>query len=91
MDDQQSVVNKLADIHRQLERINAHPFLKSWASTPRMLMLMFLKGAAFGLGSVLGASLFLSMIMYFLSYVEFVPILGEWVSEIIQEVQKARH
>ena len=57
-------------------------------SHTKELLLQLLKGMAFGLGSVLGASVIVTLTVYLLSQVEFIPIIGEWVKNIIQEIQK---
>jgi type IV secretory pathway TrbF-like protein len=51
-------------------------------------MFQFLKGTAFGLGTLLGATIVMSIIVFILSQVEFVPIIGEWVAEILNEIQQ---
>ena len=47
-----------------------------------------MKGAAFGLGSVIGATVFVSLIIYLLSQVAFLPIIGEWIKIILEEIHK---
>ncbi|MDA1107722.1 MAG: DUF5665 domain-containing protein [Proteobacteria bacterium] len=61
---------------------------------PRRKMLLdnFLGGVAWGLGSVMGGTLVLTVVIivvgYLLGKIEFVPIIGEWVQAISQEVAK---
>lgn len=76
------------DIRQELRRLNAHQLITAYDSTRRLLVLQFLKGTAFGLGSVLGASIVLSAIVYLLSQIEFVPIIGQWVKAILHQVQQ---
>lgn len=75
-------------IRDELERLNAHPLLRAYANTPRMLYFMFLKGVAFGLGSVVGATIVVSVLVYLLSQIEFVPIVGEWVRALLDVIQQ---
>ncbi len=75
-------------IEAELERVNSHRLVKVYNSISQLLLFHFLKGIAFGLGSVLGATIIVSILAYVLSQFEFVPILGEWVKLIVQEIQK---
>ena len=53
-----------------------------------MLTLMFLKGAAFGLGSVVGATVVVSLLVYLISQIELLPIIGEWVRAVLDVVKQ---
>lgn len=81
------MLRALHGIEQHLQALREHPFIAVYGSTPRMLLLQFLKGAAFGLGSVLGAGLILSFVVYLLSQIQFVPILGELIKEILAQIQ----
>ncbi len=48
----------------------------------KMLGRQFLRGIAFGLGSVLGATIVVSSLIYMLASINFIPIIGEWAREI---------
>ena len=47
----------------------------------------FLKGLASGLGWIIGATILVSLLTYILSQIEFIPILGEIVSQLIEEIE----
>jgi hypothetical protein len=49
----------------------------------------FLRGLAFGLGSVIGATFLVYLLVQILSQIEFIPILGDWALRLIAEVEKA--
>ena len=59
-------------------RIIGNPWKLMWFS--------LLKGLMIGFGSVLGATVVVAVFVYLLAQIEFVPILGEWVSQIIEQV-----
>jgi hypothetical protein len=82
------VVNQVESINRQLDKLNNHKLILAYNSIPRLLWFHLLKGVAFGLGSVLGATVVLSTLVYLLSQMEFIPIIGEWVSAIIEVVKQ---
>lgn len=54
---------------------------------PRMLFRSLLNGVAFGLGSFLGATLFVSMLIYSLSSIDFIPIIGDWAAQVAERIQ----
>ena len=47
----------------------------------------FLKGLASGLGWIIGATILVSLLTYILSQIEFIPILGDIVSQLIKEIE----
>ena len=53
----------------------------------RIVGVSFIKGLASGLGWIIGATLLVSLLTFFLSQIEFVPIIGDWVSRIILEIK----
>jgi hypothetical protein len=81
------IKEELECIHQQLDQLNKHKFIRLFNSTPKMLWFQFLRGMAFGLGSVLGATIVVSFLVSLLAQIEFIPIIGEWANEIIVEVQ----
>ena len=82
--------SELQQIRDALDTLNEHKFVRLFNSTPRMLWFQFLRGLAFGLGSVMGATLVVSLLISLLSQIEFIPIIGEWAQEIMLEIQKGK-
>lgn len=72
----------------ELEKLNGHRFVKVNNSLWRLLSFQFARGLAFGLGTALGASLLVSVIAWWLSQFEFVPILGAWATEILNSMDQ---
>ena len=90
-----SSVDQLKQIHasilkieQELERVNAHKLVRVYNSIPQLIGFQFIKGMAFGLGSVIGATIIVSIVVYLLSQIEFVPVIGEWVKLISEEIKK---
>lgn len=81
-------VNKVND---QLSQINSHKLIKIYDSTHRLLFFYFIKGIVFGLGTVLGATIVVSILAYILAQFEFIPIIGEWVKAISDEINNTRN
>jgi hypothetical protein len=52
-----------------------------------MLLQAVLRGMAVGLGTVVGASILVSLLLYMLSQIDFLPIIGDWATEIANEIR----
>ncbi|MFO1347862.1 MAG: DUF5665 domain-containing protein [Pseudomonadales bacterium] len=85
------IAQHIRSIEQQLQKISSHPLIVKPPTTARELLLQFLKGAAFGLGSVAGAGIILSLIIYLLSQIQFVPILGDFIKDILMQIQPPTH
>lgn len=81
------VLQELNAIRDELAKLNSHKLIRVYNSEWKMMAFNFLRGIAMALGSIFGATVVLSVIMYLLSQIEVVPLIGEWVTEIIQQVQ----
>jgi len=67
-----------------------HKLLRDYSSTWRLLWLNFLRGLAFGLGSVIGATILVYLTIQILAQIEFIPILGEWAVQLIEQIETKR-
>ena len=88
-DDTAAMAQEMRALRDEVRQLNAHRFVRLHNSIPRLLAFNFARGLAFGLGTVLGASVLLSAVAWSLSQVEFLPIIGEWVSEIARQMEDA--
>ncbi|WP_417250261.1 DUF5665 domain-containing protein [Celeribacter sp.] len=79
----QSAIDALTE---EVNRLNNHKFLRIQNSTARMLWYQFLRGLMFGFGSVVGASIVVSIVGYVLNQMEVVPIIGEWAKQLASEI-----
>ena len=70
-----------------IKELTNHKFLKMHNSLRAILLVSFFKGLVSGLGWILGATILVSLLTYVLSQIEFIPILGEWVSQLIIEIK----
>ena len=80
---------ELRALRREVARLNSHAFIRMHDSLIRVLAFNFARGLVFGLGTVLGASVLLSVVAWSLTQVEFLPIIGEWASEIARQMEQA--
>ena len=71
-----------------IKSLNNNNIFKIYNSTKKILFISFLKGLASGLGWIIGATILVSILTFALSQIQFIPILGEWVSKLITEIRK---
>lgn len=79
--------NSLDKLNKSIKELNEHYFFKMHSSFWKVLSISLFRGLLSGLGWVLGATILVSLLTYTLSQIEFIPILGEWVSQLINEIE----
>ena len=77
-------------LRTEVARLNSHRFVRIHNNLPRLLAFNFARGLAVGLGTVLGATVLLSVLVWSLSQIEFLPIIGEWAAEIAEQMRSAQ-
>lgn len=82
-----TVRDEIADLRQEVNRLNNHRFIKVHNSIPKLILFQLYRGIAFGLGGVLGATVFLSITVWSLSQIDFVPIIGDWAKELIAVIE----
>ena len=75
------------ELTQELRNLQEHYAMRSMSSRFSMMRAQFLRGLAFGLGSVMGATILVSVVGYMLSQIDFIPIIGEWATQIAEEIQ----
>ncbi len=86
---QDDLKNEIAGLRVELERLNGQRFIRVQNSLRLMLWHQFLRGLATGLGTVVGATILVSVFAYFLSQIDFIPIVGEWAAQIAERIGEA--
>ncbi|WP_341863958.1 DUF5665 domain-containing protein [Gymnodinialimonas sp. 57CJ19] len=76
-------------LREELSFLRQHRMFQVYQSVPRILLLRFAVGMAVGLGTVIGATVLLSIIVWALSQIEFLPIIGAWSVEIARQIEAA--
>ena len=79
--------NDLKKLSEAITSLNNNNIFKIYNSTKKILFISFLKGLASGLGWIIGATILVSLLTYILSQIEFIPILGDIVSQLIEEIE----
>ena len=78
---------EIKKLSEAIKSLNNNNILKIYNSTKKILFISFLKGLASGLGWIIGATILVSLLTYILSQIEFIPILGDIVSQLIEEIE----
>ena len=79
--------NEIKKLSEAIKSLNNNNIFKIYNSTKKILFISFIKGLASGLGWIIGATILVSLLTYILSQIEFIPILGDIVSQLIQEIE----
>ena len=79
--------NEIKKLSEAIKSLNNNNIIKIYNSTKKILFISFLKGLASGLGWIIGATILVSLLTYILSQIEFIPILGDIVSQLIEEIE----
>ena len=77
----------IKSLEKSLNKLLKHNFFKIYSSFWKLFLISLFRGLASGLGWVLGATILVSVLTYMLSQIEFIPILGDWVSRLIEEIE----
>ena len=79
--------NDIKKLSEAINSLNNNNIFKIYNSIKKILFISFLKGLASGLGWIIGATILVSLLTYILSQIEFIPILGDIVSQLIEEIE----
>lgn len=73
-------------LSKEIQRMKDMEVIQIFKNKWKFLGYSFLKGIMVGFGSVLGATVFLSIFIYILTEISAIPILGDFVKDIIQQI-----
>ena len=82
-----SLVQEITRLREELETLNGHSFIQRQNSFVRVVLAQFVRGIAYGFGWVVGATILVSFVVYLLSTIDFIPVVGGWASEIADMIQ----
>ena len=67
--------------------LRKHNFFRMHDSLWRLMFFSLIRGLASGLGWVIGATILVYLLTIILSQIEFIPILGDWASRLIEQIE----
>ena len=74
----------------EVRRFNEHRFVRIHNSPGRLILFQLMRGAALGLGTLMGATVLVSLLAWWASQFSFIPVLGEWLTQIVNEMEQGR-
>ncbi len=81
------LIAQISALRKEIAALREAAFLRQYERPWRLGAYGLLYGLAFGLGSALGASLLVALVVRFLGSIDFIPILGDWAQQIIEQIQ----
>lgn len=83
---EEQLSTELRALRAEVERMNNHRFVRLHDSLLKLGLFQLYRGLAFGLGSVLGATILVAFVVQMLSSIDFIPVLGNWAQQIIEQI-----
>lgn len=82
-----ALAREIKELATEISRLKKMDFMQVFNHPVKFLFYSFLKGLMIGFGSVLGASVLVGIFIYVLAQIRLVPILGDFVQEVINQIQ----
>ena len=83
------IADEVAALRKEIELLNSHRFVRIHNNLWRLWLMRFTSGLFTGLGTVIGATVLVSVVVLWLQQIEWVPVVGEWASEIARQIEAA--
>lgn len=80
------IIAEIQEIKQALEEIKSHRLFYIYNSIGRLYFFFLIRGILVGFGTVIGATVVVSLFVFILSQIEFIPIIGKWVTAILGEI-----
>ena len=82
--------NEAAQLLDEVRKLNEHKFVRAHDSWLGLLWFQMVRGLAFGLGSVVGATLLVAFLVSFLGQMDFIPVIGDWAKQILEILEASK-
>ena len=82
------LAREVAALRSEIALLNQHRFVRVQNSLWRLFAYRFAIGLFTGLGTVVGATVLVSVAIYWLQNIEWVPLIGDWAAEIAGQMQR---
>lgn len=74
----------------EVKRLNEHRFIRVQNSIWRLIVFQLVRGLALGLGTLMGATVLVSLLAWWASQFSFIPILGDWLTQLVAQIEQGR-
>lgn len=82
--------NEVRRLRELLEKLRLQQYVQVLLNIRRIAWVSFLSGIFSGLGTVIGATLVLTLLVYILSRLEVLPHIGKFIAEIVKIVKQQK-
>ena len=80
-------MDSIKQLEQAINDLKEHYLFKMNSSLSKTIFFSLVRGLSFGLGSVIGATILVYLLIFFLSQIEFIPIIGEWAARLIEQIE----
>lgn len=89
MDEHQNdpMMSEIRALRAEVVALNQHKFVRAHDSWIGLIWFQLVRGLAFGLGSVIGATVLVAIFVSLLAEMDFIPIIGDWAKQILDILQ----
>ncbi|MFA6305449.1 MAG: DUF5665 domain-containing protein [Candidatus Gracilibacteria bacterium] len=87
---EKDLVKAVNDMAKQVETLRDMELLQVLKHPWKLLWYSLLKGLMIGFGSVLGASVLITLFVYLLAQLSHVPVIGNYVDQILSKTETAQ-
>lgn len=85
--DQDALFAELKALRAEVETFNNHRFVRIQNKPWRLFLNRFVMGLATGFGTVFGATVLVSLVIYWLQGIDWLPLIGDWAGQIAEQMQ----
>ena len=82
-----SLAKENSKLAKEVNRLKNLEFVKVLKHPWRLMGLSFLKGAMVGFGTIVGVGILISVFFYIISKISFVPFIGEFIEEVVGQIE----
>lgn len=87
---EKSLTEAINDLTKLVDGLRLKKYLHIVDNPKKFLFYNFISGIASGLGTALGATIIFGLLIWILSKLQLVPIVGNWIVTVLDYIQKAR-
>ena len=87
-DPETALEEEVRALRGEIKRLNEQRYFRVESSLLQVAFWNIIRGLAWGFGSVLGATILISFLVRMLGSIDFIPILGDWAQQIIEQIER---
>lgn len=84
---EKELAKEMKDLAKEMRRLKKLDFMRVFAKPWKFMLFALVKGLMVGLGTVLGATILVAVVIYILSKMGEVPLIGDFVESIVEQVE----